>query len=412
MEDERPHRVFLHRDSRLLIVLMGALTTVGPFTTDTYLPSMPAIREHFGVDMAAVQLTLSLAFFGGAIGQLFYGPLSDRFGRRPVLLGGLVLYVGASLGCLFAQTIDQLVVARFLQSFGSIAAPVLARAMVRDLHEREAAARVLSLMGIVLGLGPILAPIIGGILQAHYDWHASFVFITAYGVVLLACVALFLGESVRVKDTEAIQPIRLLETFVALTRSRVFLGYALVNCFLFGGLGAYLSGISFVIVEVLEVPMQFFGLVFGAIMLGNISGYALAGRIVPRLGLDQTLEFGTRGVAIAGLLLAGFALSGVVHVATLVLPMMLYMCSLALSAPQAIAGALTPFPRTAGAASSLVGFFQSTTSALVGMGVAIAFDGTPRALAGFVCVMGVLTFLAHRFIVRRIPADERRRVAA
>jgi DHA1 family bicyclomycin/chloramphenicol resistance-like MFS transporter len=192
----------------------------------------------------------------------------------------------------------------------------------------------------------------------------------------------------------------------------VFLGYALVNCFLFGGLGAYLSGIAFVIVEVLEVPMQFFGLVFGAIMLGNISGYALAGRIVPRLGLDRTLEFGTRGVAIAGLLLAGFAFSGIVHVATLVLPMMLYMCSLALSAPQAIAGALTPFPRTAGAASSLVGFFQSTTSALVGMGVAIAFDGTPRALAGFVCVMGVLTFLAHRFIVRRIPADERRRVAA
>ena len=404
--------MFLHRDSRLLIVLMGALTTVGPFTTDTYLPSMPAIREHFGVDMAAVQLTLSLAFLGGAIGQLFYGPLSDRFGRRPVLLGGLVLYVGASLGCLFAQTIDQLVVARFLQSFGAIAAPVLARAMVRDLHEREAAARVLSLMGIVLGLGPILAPIIGGVLQAHYDWHASFVFIIAYGVVLLACVAFFLGESVRVKDTEAIQPIRLLETFVALTRSRVFLGYALVNCFLFGGLGAYLSGISFVIVEVLEVPMQFFGLVFGAIMLGNISGYALAGRIVPRLGLDRTLEFGTRGVAIAGILLAGFAFSGVVHVATLVLPMMLYMCSLALSAPQAIAGALTPFPRTAGAASSLVGFLQSTTSALVGMGVAVAFDGTPRALAGFVCVMGVLTFLAYRFVVRRIPEEERRRVAA
>jgi DHA1 family bicyclomycin/chloramphenicol resistance-like MFS transporter len=401
----------LHRDSRLLILLLGALTTVGPFTTDTYLPSMPAIRAHFGVDMASVQLTLSLAFLGGAVGQLFFGPLSDRFGRRPVLLVGLSIYVVASLGCLFAQTIDQLIVARFLQSFGSIAAPVLARAMVRDMHEREAAARVLSLMGIVLGLGPILAPIIGGLLQAHYGWHASFVFITVYGLALLAAVSVLLGETVRVKDPNAVRPVQLIETAALLLRSRVFVGYALINCSLFGGLGAYLSGISFVIVEVLGVRMEYFGLVFGTIMLGNISGYALAGRIVPRLGLDRTLEFGTRGVAIAGLILAGFAFAGIVHVATLVVPMMLYMGSLALSAPQAIAGALTPFPRSAGAASSLVGFFQSTTSALVGMGVAISFDGTPRALAGFVCLMGLCTFAAHRLIVRRIPEQERRRQA-
>ena len=123
--------MFLHRDSRLLIVLMGALTTVGPFTTDTYLPSMPAIREHFGVDMASVQLTLSLAFFGGAIGQLFYGPLSDRFGRRPLLIAGLTLYVGASAACMFAQSIEQLIAARFLQTFGSICCPVLAREIGR-----------------------------------------------------------------------------------------------------------------------------------------------------------------------------------------------------------------------------------------------------------------------------------------
>jgi DHA1 family bicyclomycin/chloramphenicol resistance-like MFS transporter len=401
----------LRRDSRMLIVLLGALTTVGPFTTDTYLPSMPAIREHFDVDMASIQLTLSLAFLGGAIGQLFYGPLSDRFGRRPVLIGGLSLYVVASFGCLLAQTIDQLIVARFLQSFGSIAAPVLARAMVRDLHEREAAARVLSLMGIVLGLGPILAPIIGGVLQAQFGWHASFVFITVYGLVLLGLVVGILGESIRARDPEAIRPMRLLQTAAELLRSRVFLGYALVNCFLFGGLGAYLSGISFVIVEVLGVPMAYFGVVFGAIMIGNISGYALSGRLVGRFGLDRMLEYGTWGVAVAGSALAIFAFAGVVHVAAIVLPMMAYMCSLALSAPQAIAGALAPFPRSAGSASSLLGFFQSATSATVGMAVAMCFDGTPRAMAGFVCLFGLLTFAAHRLIVRRISEQERRRVA-
>jgi DHA1 family bicyclomycin/chloramphenicol resistance-like MFS transporter len=397
----------LRRDSRSFVFLLGALTAVGPFTTDTYLPSMPDIRAHFDVDMAAVQLTLSLAFFGGAIGQLFYGPLSDRFGRRPLLLGGLGLYVVASVGCILAESIEQLIAARFLQVFGSIAAPVLARAMVRDLHEREAAARMLSLMGMVLGLGPILAPIIGGVLQAHFGWHASFYFITGFGLTLMLAVALGLGETMSAKDVTALQPTRLVETFGLLLTSRVFVGYTLVNCFLFGGLGAYLSGVSFVILEVLQVPTRFFGLVFGMVMVGNILGYIVSGRIVMRLGLDRTLRWGASGVALAGTLLAALAFGGVVHIAALVVPMALYMFCFALSGPQAIAGALTPFPRAAGAASSLMGFFQSLSTAAVGMGVAVCYDGTPRALAGFVCLMGVMTFVAHRAFVSRLKAEDR-----
>ena len=182
----------------------------------------------------------------------------------------------------------------------------------------------------------------------------------------------------------------------------------LFRSFLFGGLGAYLSGVAFVVIEVLGVPTEYFGLVFGTVMLGNIAGYTISGSLVMRLGLDRMLEVGVIGVALAGLLLAALAFSGIVHVAALIGPMMLYMCCLSLSGPQAIAGALTPFPRTAGAASSLMGFFQSLTSAAIGMGVALAFDGTPRALAGFVGLMGVLTFVAHRLIVRRIPEAERR----
>jgi DHA1 family bicyclomycin/chloramphenicol resistance-like MFS transporter len=400
----------LHRDSRLLIVLLGALTAIGPFTTDTFIPAMPAIRDYFGVEMGSVQLTLSLAMLGGAVGQLFHGPLSDRFGRRPVLLGGLVLYVAASCGCLFASSIGELITARFLQGFGSMAAPVLSRAMVRDLHERDAVARMLALMGIVMGLGPILAPIIGGVLLAWFDWRASFVFITGYGLVLTVLVWGFLGESVAQKDPEALQPARLARTFGMLLRNRVFVGYLLVTCSLFGGLGAYLAGVSFVVLRVLEVPTAYFGLVFGAIMAGNISGYILSGRIVRALGPEGTLRLGTGGVAVAGVLLAGFAWAGVFHVVTLVAPMMVYMFCLAQTGPQAIAGALTPFPRAAGTASSLMGFCQSATSAAVGMGVALAFDGTPRAMASFVGVMGVATLAAYLLVVRRIPDEERRRV--
>ena len=400
----------LHRDSRWLIVLLGALTAVGPFTTDTYIPAMPEIREHFGVEMGSVQLTLSLAMFGGAIGQLFYGPLSDRFGRRPLLLWGLGIYVVASCACLFSTSIGQLIAARFFQGFGSIVAPVLALAMVRDLHERDAVARMLALMGIVNGLGPILAPIIGGILLAWFDWRASFVFITFYGLALVGLVWGFLGESMRQTDPEALRPARMARTYGLLLGNRVFLGYMLVNCFLFGGLGAYLSGVSFVVLRVLEVPTHLFGVVFGAIMTGNISGYILAGRIVKRMGSEGVLRLGTGGAAVAGMALAGFAWLGAHHVATLVAPMMLYMFCLAQTGPQAIAGALTPFPRAAGTASSLMGFFQSATSAAVGMGVALAFDGTPRAMASFVGLMGLATLATYWFVIRRIPDEERRRV--
>ena len=402
----------LHRDSRLLVLLLGFLTAVGPFTTDTYLPSMPAIREHFAVDMASVQLTLSLAFVGGAVGQLFYGPLSDRFGRRPLLIAGLSLYVVASIGCLLAQSIEQLILARFLQVFGSIAAPVLARAMVRDMHEREAAARMLSLMGMVLSIGPILAPFIGGILQAKFGWRASFVFVAAYGLMLLLAVTFTLGESVRHKDPDALRPTRMAGTALRLLSSRVFLGYMLINCFLFGGLGAYLSGIAFVVIEVLDIPAQYFGWVFGTIALGALSGYFVSHAMVKRLGLDRTLAVGVSGVALAGIVLVIFAFSGFANLATLILPMILFMCCFSISGPQAIAGALTPFPRVAGSASSLVGFFQSLTSAASGMGVALAFDGTPRALAGFVCLMTLSALAAYVLIIRRIPEAERRHVYA
>ncbi len=400
----------LHRDSRLLVLLLGLLTAVGPFTTDTYLPSMPAIREHFAVDMGTVQLTLSLAFLGGAVGQLFYGPLSDRFGRRPLLIAGLALYVAASAACMFAQSIEQLIAARFLQVFGSICCPVLARAMVRDLHEREAAGRMLALMGMVLSIGPILAPIIGGVLQAHFGWRASFVFVTAYGLSLLVLVTMFLGESVHEKDTQALRPSRILQTATTLLKSRVFVGYMLINCCLFGGLGAYLSGIAFVVIQVLGIPPAYFGAVFGVIAVGALSGYTVSGRLSTRFGLDRTLEIGTFGVAIGGALLALFAFSGIAHVATLIGPMMIFMCFFSISGPQAIAGALTPFPKVAGTASSLIGFFQSLTSATLGMGVALAFDGTPRALAGFVCLMGLATLASYRLIIRRIPESERRHV--
>jgi MFS transporter, DHA1 family, multidrug resistance protein len=162
-----------------------------------------------------------------------------------------------------------------------------------------------------------------------------------------------------------------------------------------------------VILQVLAVPTEYFGLVFGMVMIGNILGYIVSGQVVMRLGLDRTLQLGVVGVAIAGVLLAALAFGGVVHIAALVAPMALYMFCFALSAPQAIAGALTPFPRAAGAASSLMGFVQSVSTAAVGMGVAVSFDGTPRALAGFVCLMGVLTLAAHALFVRNIPGEER-----
>src|SRR6266446_10357734 len=190
----------------VVTALLTALVALGPMSTDLYLPSLPGLLRHFDADIAEVQLTLSVFLVGLAVGQLVYGPLSDRFGRRPVLLAGLILYVVASAICALAPGVPTLIAARLLQATGACAGPVVCRAVVRDVHGREGAARILSYMGAAMALAPTLGPILGGFLELWFGWRAAFAVMTLYGAAGLVIVALALPETNLAPDLHAARP--------------------------------------------------------------------------------------------------------------------------------------------------------------------------------------------------------------
>ena len=206
----------LRRDSVALIPLLALLTAISPLSTDMFLPSLPSMIVVFHTDAAEVQLTLSVYLFGFAAAHLFYGPTADRFGRRPALLAGLALYVAASFACIFAPSIELLIAARFMQAIGASAGPVLGRTIVRDLHSREQAARMLSYVSMTMGLAPTIAPVIGGYLQTAFDWRATFVCLATLGVAIMLAVWSLLGETLASPDLQALQPRRMLGNLGAL----------------------------------------------------------------------------------------------------------------------------------------------------------------------------------------------------
>ena len=352
-------------------------------------------------------MTLVVYMFGMGVSQLFVGPVSDRYGRRPVLLAGLVLFIAASLACAAARDVQTLIAARFFQALGMSAAAVVPRAVVRDLYGAEHAARVLSLIGIVLGIAPVVAPILGSHLHVWFGWQASFVFVAAYGVLALGFAARRLPETLRERNPRALDPRVMASNFARLLASRSFVAYTLVAAFSSCGLFAFLTGSAFVFVSVMETGETGFGLMFALVMLGNITGAAIASRWVMRLGIDELIRRSTWLMLAAGSAMAGFAWARVDHPLAVVVPMFLYMVSFTSTMPQATAGALTPFPDIAGAASSLFSFCQFVFAASAALAVGTTFDGTQRPMASAIAIAAVLTFAAFRLFVPRAPGRER-----
>jgi DHA1 family bicyclomycin/chloramphenicol resistance-like MFS transporter len=367
---------------------------------DIYLSSMPSMGVSLATSAARVQLTLSVYMYGLGVAQLFAGPLSDRFGRRRVLLAGIAVFAAASLACAVAPSVEALIAARLVQALAVAVCGTVPRALVRDLHSGNDAAHLLSLMGIVLGIAPIVAPILGGQLQAAFGWRSTFAFVTLYALVALVAVWRGLPETLRETDHRALAPAAMMGNFARCLASRVYLGYFLVACFAFCGLFAFLAGSAFVFESVMGHGAREFGLLFGAVMLGNVSGAAISTRVVRRFGIDRVIRVAASLALVAGATMATLAWLGVQRPAAVVVPMFVYMIGLMLTAPQAMAGAMTPFPRIAGAATSLLAFGQfvfGSTSALI---VGLTYDHTSRPMATTIGVSALLAFAASRALIR------------
>jgi DHA1 family bicyclomycin/chloramphenicol resistance-like MFS transporter len=382
-----------------MTVLLGALIAIAPLAMDIYLASMPSMTRALSTTPEQVQLTLSVYMYGWGAAQLVAGPLSDRFGRRPALIGGLALFVLASTVCAFATNIETLIAARGVQALSMATIAVVPRAVVRDLYAGDQAAHMLSLMGIVLGVAPILAPILGSHLHVWFGWQANFVFVALYGALLLAWVALRLPETLVERNRRATVPAVMLGNFARLLRSRRFVGYMLVGAFTMSGLFAFLAGSAFVFVAVLGQSEQGFGFLFGAVMLGNITGAAIGAKLVRAWGIDRMIARASWLLVISGIALAGMAWAGVRSPLAIVVPMFFYMVALMTTMPQAQAGAMTPFPGIAGSASSLMLFVQFVVASSSALAVGLTFDGTPRAMATVIAIASALAFAAYHALI-------------
>ncbi len=385
--------------SRLrLTFILGALSAFAPMSIDMYLPSLPAIAREFGATTASVQLTLSAFFLGLAIGQVLYGPLADRFGRKPPLYFGLTLYVLASVGCALATSIESLVALRFVQAFGGCAGVVIARAAVRDLFDQQGSARMLSMMMLVMGAAPMLAPLAGGWLAATVGWRAIFWTLSGFGI---ACAVFTLTGLPETRPGYTVRPGvgAALRGYGRLLADRRFLGYTLAGGFAQAGMFAYISGSPFVFIEVYGVPSEAYGWLFGVNALGLITASQVNARLVARLGSDRLLARANAANALFGLALVVVAWTGIGGFAGLLVPLFGYIASLGFSFPNAAAGAMAPFPEQAGSASALLGTVQFSIAAGAGAVVGMSHDATALPMAVVIAACGVTAFVVQRSLV-------------
>jgi MFS transporter, DHA1 family, multidrug resistance protein len=388
-----------------LTALLAGLSAIGPLTTDMYLPSLPDIARALDASTAQVQLTISTYLIGFAVGQVVYGPVSDRHGRKPVLLAAIALYCVASLACALATSIHMLITARALQALGGAGGIVLARAMVRDIYSGTRAGRELSVIGSVMALAPVLAPVAGGALQTGFGWRSVFFTLVVAGVAAAGLVWWLLPETLAQRAAEPVSPSSIVRSYRVVARNPAYLAYLGLATASFAGLFAWISGASFVLQNLYGLSPFAFGLAFAVGSLGYMTGSMLSAHLTRWLGLDGIIGIGGVLVTAGGLGMMVAVALGFASAASLVVPMAVYLAGMGMVLPQSLAGAMTPFPERAGAASSLLGFIQQSVAAVCGAIVGILLGQSAWPLAASVAVAGCATlalWIATRSVRHRL----------
>jgi DHA1 family bicyclomycin/chloramphenicol resistance-like MFS transporter len=397
-----------HTPSRLtpvLLVLLALLSAFTPLSIDMYLPALPTIVRELGSTAGDVQLTLSAFMLAFGFGQIAYGPAGDRFGRRPVILSGIVIYIIATAGCAFAAEARQLVLLRFLEGLAACGSVVLARTMVRDLAERDQAARAMSLIMACSSIAPMLAPLIGSQVLAVWGWRAIFWVLAGVGVIGLIFASLQLPETLRPEYRQPLQLGSVVQRFGGLLTHRAFMGYALTSTFQFAALMSWLSGAPFAFIQGYGLSPRTFGLIFAAAIILFTGCNLLNARFALRLGSANIL----RHAAVVPLLFgpAGLVLAlverqtGAIGWWPFLLVIVPQISMMALIVPNSTALALQRYPHMAGTASSLMGVMQYGIGALFGVAVGQAFDGSMVPLTAALAAAGTLCFASHRLLVGR-----------
>ena len=381
-----------------MAIALGVLTASGPMSVDLYLPAFPAIARHFDSSVSTVQLSLSTYLLGLAVGQAVYGRLADIYGRRRPLLWGLGLYIVVTVACAYAPSVAALIGLRAVQGFAGCAGLVISRAIVRDLFAGAEAARFFSLLMLVFGVAPIIAPLVGGQVLAIGGWQSVFFALAAYAVVCVV-VTLWLPETLPRERRRATGARDALASYRYVLANRAFVGYAVAAGCAGAGLIAYIASSPAVVIDQFGVSPQLFGFVFGVNSLGLVAVSQITGKAVTRVGTDTVLRVSVAIEAGGGIALLAAALAGGGLWAVLV-PMFVVVASFGAIMPTSAALALTPFPGSAGAASALLGTVQSILGAAAG---AIAGSIALEPAASMGIIIAGMSALSLAVLLRLAP---------
>lgn len=376
-----------------VLVLTAGMSMLQPLSTDLYLPALPAIASHFDASVATVQWTLSV--FIGVFGawQLVAGPLSDRYGRYPLIATGATVYAAASVLCMMAPSMTVLVSGRALQALGACTCLVGARSLVRDLYTPSEGARMLASAATLMSLAPLFGPIIGAQLAIAYGWRAAFAALAVFSLSLATFAVLKLKETNTRRNPHALAPGPMLRTYQQVLRSPAFRAYTLAAAATYAGMFAFISGSSFVLMRTLGQSATAYAFSFSTMVAGYLVGTLFCRRLLPRHGMQRTIAIGASLQALSGIVMAALALAGVHVPAAIAGPMFFYGLSHGIVQPPSQSGAIAPFPGNAGAAAALLGFAMMLIATCIGAWMGASYNGTvyPMTLTIAACSLASAT---------------------
>lgn len=381
----------------LIILMLGLLSAIGPFSIDMYLPGFKVISADLGTSISHVQLSLTSFFIGIASGQMVYGPLLDRFGRKKPLIFGLTLYIVASIGCAFTQSADTLIFLRFVQALGSCGGMVASRAMVRDFFPARETAKIFSMLMLVIGVSPILAPTVGGYVIDAWGWHYIFIVLAFICLLIMLGVIFILPESKAPDKSMSLKPTPIIKNFWAVFTTPQFIIYALAGGTASSGLYAYLSGSPFVMMEFYGLNEKQYGWVFGLIAMGLITASQLNSLILNRYRSEKVAKYALFVQACIGLILLFASLTGALNLVGTIILIFSFLACQGFVFPNTSATALNPFSDLAGSASALLGSIQLGIGAIASILVSIFHNGSTVPMVAVMAGCAILSFIILLF---------------
>lgn len=393
----------------LLILILGLLAAVGPFSIDMYLPGFPAIAENLNSTVDMVAYSLSSFFIGICAGQLICGPLLDRFGRKTPLCIGLILYIIASVGCSLSTSVEMLIIMRFLQALGGCVGMVAPNAIVRDIFPVEENAKVFSMLILILGVSPILAPTVGSYVIAGFGWPVVFIILAIVTALILAMVILWLPESKKPDPGFSLKPRPILTSYLNVLKQQQFTTYAFAGATASAGLFAYLAGSPFVFMEMYQVTEQQYGWIFSAIAAGLIGSSQLNNLILKKYSSAQILRVVLITQSFIGLLMIIGSLAGILNLYSTIFLIFCFLSCQGFTFPNSAALAMAPFDKGAGSASAMMGAIQMAFGAFASALVGLFFNETeiPMFAIMSACSIGglIILLIGRRILYQPKKAD-------